>query len=112
MLTADEATLAHAEKLAGGEAEGLMKALRTLPLEAFAKLLLGMPDARWPGLSARLPSMPPEAIQKSWTGRSGEVVMRPARVDEASPDWTTTQGVVRWISLMMASVSSTSRPLE
>ena len=78
MLTADEATLAHAENLAGGEAEGFMKVLRTLPLEAFAKLLLSMPDARWPGLSARLPSMPPEAIQTSWTGGSGEVVMRPA----------------------------------
>jgi SAM-dependent methyltransferase len=78
MLTADEATLAHAENLAGGEAEGFMKVLRTLPLEAFAKLLLSMPDPGWPRLSARLPSMPPEAIQTSWTGASGEVVMRPA----------------------------------
>ena len=55
-----------------------MEVLRTMPLEAFTKLLLGMPDARWPGLSARLPAMPPEDIQLSWTGASGETVMRPA----------------------------------
>jgi SAM-dependent methyltransferase len=78
MLTPDEATLAHAEKLAGGDAGRLMEVLRTMPLEAFTKLLLGMPDARWPGLSARLPAMPPEKIQLSWTGASGEAVMRPA----------------------------------
>jgi hypothetical protein len=76
MLTPDEATLAHAEKLAGGDAARLMEVLRTMPLEAFTKLLLGMPDARWPRLSTRLPAMPPEDIQLSWTGGSGEAVMR------------------------------------
>ena len=78
MLTPDEATLAQAEKLAGGDAAAFMEVLRTMPLEAFGKLLLGMPDARWPGLSARLPSMAPEDIQRSWTGASGEAVMQPA----------------------------------
>jgi SAM-dependent methyltransferase len=78
MPTVDETTLARAEMLAGADAGELMKALRAMPLEAFGKLLLGMPDARWPGLSARLPAMPPKDIQLSWTGASGEAVMQPA----------------------------------
>jgi SAM-dependent methyltransferase len=78
MLTPDEATLAHAEKLAGGDQGALMEVLRAMPLDAFGKLLLGMPDSRWPGLSARLPSMAPEDIQLSWTGAAGEAVMGPA----------------------------------
>lgn len=53
-----------------------LAALRGLGLDDFGELLLSMPNAAWPRLSALLPAMAPDEVQKSWTGNCGPDLLR------------------------------------
>ena len=50
------------------------EAMRTIPLEVFGELLLGVPE-QLPALAARLPSMPADQVQRNWTGNHGMPLM-------------------------------------
>ncbi|MFM8415213.1 MAG: class I SAM-dependent methyltransferase [Planctomycetota bacterium] len=52
----------------------LPEAMRTVPLEVFAELLLGVPG-HLPAVAARLPSMPDDQVQRNWTGNHGMALM-------------------------------------
>ena len=61
---------------AAGHEDAMWMALRRLSLDDFGRVLMGMPDERYPGLSARLPAMAADDVQVSWTGSSGGVLLR------------------------------------
>lgn len=50
--------------------------LRKLCIDDFGRLLLGMPNSRYPKLSRVLPRMASDEVQVSWTGASGYVLLR------------------------------------
>jgi SAM-dependent methyltransferase len=50
--------------------------LRKLTIDEFGQVLSSLPNQRWPNLSDILPAMTPEAIQKEWTGSSGDTLLR------------------------------------
>src|SRR5215475_8615963 len=56
--------------------EGAVSALRVLGLEDFGYVFMSMPDPRFPKLSRLLPRMATEAVQRGWTGASGETLLR------------------------------------
>jgi hypothetical protein len=60
----------------GQTTEGVLGALRQMPLEDFAELMIGLPDPRYPGLSSVLPSMASPEIQLAYTGSHGKVLLR------------------------------------
>lgn len=60
--------------LAGDRNLTLPEAMQTIPLEVFGELLLGVPE-QLPALAARLPAMPAEQVQRSWTGNHGMPLM-------------------------------------
>ena len=70
--------LERAERIArNGSMEDCLRQLRHLSLDDFALLMLGMPDTdKYPGLSSVLPAMASDDIQRSWTGTTGDSLMR------------------------------------
>jgi SAM-dependent methyltransferase len=56
--------------------DGALKALRSLGIDDFGYLLMTMPNAQFPKLSDLLPKMASEEVQQSWTGCSGETLLR------------------------------------
>lgn len=70
--------LERAERIArNGLMEGCLRQLRHLSLDDFALLMLGMPDTdKYPGLSSVLPAMASDDVQRSWTGTTGDRLMR------------------------------------
>lgn len=54
----------------------VLRRLRELPLDDFGALLLELPNARYPGLSAVLPRMADPKVQKEWTGADGRTLLR------------------------------------
>lgn len=63
--------------IASGDLAALPGALAPLPQEMFMLLYFDRP-AQWPHLSAWLPKMPAEDVQKLWTGNTGFHVMHAA----------------------------------
>jgi hypothetical protein len=55
---------------AAGRTNEAIHALRTLSVEDFGQAFLGV-SGRFPALAAALPDMPPERVQRDWTGNSG-----------------------------------------
>ncbi|MBR0654117.1 class I SAM-dependent methyltransferase [Plastoroseomonas arctica] len=53
-----------------------IQALRQLGLDDFGQVLLAMPHADFPKLSALLPAMASPDVQMQWTGNHGEVLLR------------------------------------
>lgn len=75
MLEIFRSELDRADRLLASAPETpLSDALRAVPLEIFAELLLGVPD-HLPALAARLPAMASEEVQRNWTGNHGRVLM-------------------------------------
>jgi len=72
------AALQNAERLAAIGSSDVWIALRSIPLDDFAELVLAMPDPAWPFLSRILPDMAPEDVQRAWTGGAGWPLMRQA----------------------------------
>ena len=69
MLNHAQPTLKAAEAIAS-ETKDVVKGLhqlRLISLNDFGIFLLGLPDPKYPGLSALLPRMADAAVQKSWT---------------------------------------------
>ena len=56
--------------------DSALKALRCLGIDDFGYLLMTMPNAQFPKLSNLLPKMASEEVQRSWTGCSGETLLR------------------------------------
>lgn len=63
--------LAAEQAISTGEADEGLRHLRHLCLDDFGQLLWGLPDNSLPNLSAVLPRMARDDVQKSWTGNSG-----------------------------------------
>jgi SAM-dependent methyltransferase len=57
-------------------ADGVLSLMRGLCLDDFAEVLLNMPMAQYPNVSAVLPRMASDEIQRSWTGDSGYALLR------------------------------------
>lgn len=77
MFSAEESVLQSIEGDASiASREAVLRALRQLCIDDFGQLLLSMPDARYPKLSAMLPRMAPEEVQMGWTGASGYTLLR------------------------------------
>ncbi len=69
--------LASAESLAAdNNLDVVLTELRKLNLEDFGELIFNMPEERYPGLSGLLPSMASVAVQRSWTGADGRVLLQ------------------------------------
>ncbi len=64
----------------GGPVTAALAELRKAGPDDFVHVLMQMPDARYPGLSAALPRMTDAEIQKQWTGATGVNVMQPATI--------------------------------
>jgi Methyltransferase domain len=75
----DDATsmLKTAEAVAGETKDAVqaLHRLRALSLDDFGLFLLGLPDPDYPALSALLPRMASDEVQKSWTGADGRALM-------------------------------------
>lgn len=72
MLEYARTYLHDAEKIAqDGDLKATLEALKKLSLDDFAELLMSLPNAGYPAMSALLPNMTPQAIQERWTGHSG-----------------------------------------
>ncbi|QCK88182.1 class I SAM-dependent methyltransferase [Phreatobacter aquaticus] len=71
ILECFQPTVARAEQLAGQDPASALAALRELPLDDFGLLLLDMPRADLPALSAVLPRMADPQVQRNWTGSDG-----------------------------------------
>ena len=70
------AALADAEALAAaGRQSDAFRALRRLSVAELGEVLLDVPD-RYPALAAALPVMPPESVQRDWTGSAGRDLLR------------------------------------
>jgi SAM-dependent methyltransferase len=63
--------LAAEQAVSTGKADEGLRHLRRLCLDDFGQLLWGLPDDSLPNLSAVLPRMASDDVQKSWTGNSG-----------------------------------------
>src|SRR5439155_7440952 len=66
-----EIILAAEQAVSTGEADEGLRHLRHLCLDDFGQVLLGLPDDSLPNLSAVLPRMASDDVQKSWTGNRG-----------------------------------------
>lgn len=75
MLREANQAIAAIEKV-GGKLEDFLPRLRQLTLDQFGELLLQLPSAEFPALSAALPKRTPDSIQQQWTGTSGLVLLR------------------------------------
>ncbi len=64
--------LESADRIAAqGSTADCLRELRRLSLDEFALVMYGMPDQRYPGLSAALPAMASVDVQRQWTGADG-----------------------------------------
>src|SRR5437870_3783492 len=63
--------LAAEQAVSTGQADEGLRHLRHLSLDDFGQVLFGLPDDSPPNLSAVLPRMASEDVQKSWTRDSG-----------------------------------------
>ncbi len=70
--------VANAEAIAaaGGDSAEIFKRLRQLPFDQFAKLMIDLPDPKYPALSKALPRMAAEEVQRNWTGDHGVSLLR------------------------------------
>lgn len=69
--------LARAEQVAkSGDLEKTLSVLRELALDDFGRCLLEMPLSGFPALSAVLPAMAPEEVQRGWTGDAGVPLLK------------------------------------
>lgn len=69
--------LKTAETLAAdGDLAKVLVELRKLSLVEFGKLLVAMPDEKFPRLSQLLPAMASVEVQRSWTGNEGQVLLQ------------------------------------
>lgn len=59
----------------GGQADAALDVLRRLSLDDFGVLLLEMPHADFPALSAMLPQMADDEVQRNWTGNAGHPLL-------------------------------------
>lgn len=75
MLREANQAIAAIEKV-GGKLEDFLPRLRQLTLDQFGELLLQLPSAEFPALSAALPKRTPDTIQQQWTGSSGLALLR------------------------------------
>ena len=66
----DEEYGAIDQKIATVPSREVPRLLRNIPLDAFGHLLLDVPP-EFPNLKAFFPSMPPDAVQDTWTGNQG-----------------------------------------
>ncbi len=66
-------TLARGEAAACVDApvDQILAVLRDLSIDDFIQFMFSLPMAEYPGLSAKLPRMAAEAVQKQWAGASG-----------------------------------------
>lgn len=68
--------LEDAERVAlTGDYHAIFACLRRLSFEEFSRLMFSLPRPDYSGVSALLPRMADEAIQKAWTGASGESLL-------------------------------------
>jgi len=76
MLSYSDDIVAAAEEIAkAGDIDEVLGKIRQLCLDDFAQLLLELPSLRLPNLSAILPRMASEEVQKNWTGGSGTALL-------------------------------------
>jgi hypothetical protein len=78
LLNHAQPTLEAAEAIAS-ETKDVVKALhqlRLMSINDFGIFLLGLPDPKYPALSALLPRMADSDVQKSWTGADGRNLLR------------------------------------
>lgn len=61
-------------KLAKDSTAELPEALRTIPLEVFGELCLGVPE-NLAAIRSRLPTMASDEVQRNWTGNCGQALM-------------------------------------
>lgn len=67
----------RAERIAAhGDLDAVLGQLRTLSLDEFGAVLLGMPHASYPRLSQLLPAMASDETQMIWTGNKGSALLR------------------------------------
>lgn len=59
-----------------GDAARTLTVLRDLPLADFMTILFTLPDPSLPGISAVLPRMASEEVQRAWHGSAGEANLR------------------------------------
>lgn len=72
MFSYSDDIIATADEIAqAGDVDDVLEKLRQLCPDDFAELLLELPNPRFPNLSAILPRMASEEIQRNWTGDSG-----------------------------------------
>ncbi len=71
----DEEYGAIDRKIATVPSREVPRLLRNIPLDAFGHLLLDVPP-EFPDLKAFFPSMPPAAVQDTWTGNQGISLLR------------------------------------
>ncbi|WP_102960710.1 class I SAM-dependent methyltransferase [Mangrovicella endophytica] len=64
------------EIAATSSVDEILGKLRALSLDDFGRLMFSLPDPALPKISAKLPAMAPETVQKSWTGASGHELLR------------------------------------
>jgi SAM-dependent methyltransferase len=75
-FTVDALTKIEKEIDATSSLEDLLPKLRWMGLDDFGLLMLSMPNPNFPKMSAILPRMASEQVQKSWTGSSGVGLLR------------------------------------
>jgi SAM-dependent methyltransferase len=62
------------QQLADSTNASLVAATSSLPLEIFGELMLERPS-HLPAIARRLPTMPPDEVQRNWTGNCGAALM-------------------------------------
>lgn len=60
----------------GGDLESILRVLRKLSLDEFGQFIISIPNENYPAVSAILPPMASDEVQKTWTGDSGEDLLR------------------------------------
>lgn len=72
MLALFRDAVVRAEEMArAGDAAPCLEYLRTLPIDDFCEVLLGLPNDELPYLSSVLPKMADPGVQQLWTGSEG-----------------------------------------
>lgn len=67
--------LARIDQAIGQGDRDIPKLFRNVPVDAFGKLLLDVPAA-YPNIKAHFPAMASDEVQRSWTGASGDALLR------------------------------------
>lgn len=69
-------TLSRAEIAAKRDPELGLRIVRELGLDDFGRFIISLPNADYPTLSALLPRMASEQVQKAWTGAAGVALLQ------------------------------------